>query len=513
MTTTPNWMALAPFRHQAIEFELNRNKRQHAYRMEQGTGKTKVACDKSIHLFLEDKIDAMVVIAPNGVHRNWIEREVPKHFAKCEFPFATLLWRPGTTKAFEAAQAAMLKTDQPVDIGSGISITGRTFRIVAINIEAFRRKNNPAEKFLKKFLTKHRTHLIVDESSQIKTPTAAQSRRVRSCGRLAECRSILTGTMITQGPLDSYAQFDFLKSGALGFDSFTAFKAYYAEIEDRPIPGSPIDPQTGKQPTHQHIKGFKNMEELHQRMAAMSSVWLKKDCLDLPDKVYEPPRFCEMTPEQARLYNEARREILVWLDQHQHLTIRNCLSRMLRLSQITGGFFPTDQERDPQPIEGGNSKIDGLFGILEELQPTDKVIVWARFIPELRLIARELKANYAGGVSRWWGEVPEDVRSVELDRFMNDPSRRFWVGQPHSGGYGLTLTAASHVIYYSNDFSYEARAQSEDRAHRIGQTNKVTYWDLVAPNTIDEKVLGVLNVKKEMASFFSTPLELARWIA
>jgi SNF2 family DNA or RNA helicase len=153
-----------------------------------------------------------------------------------------------------------------------------------------------------------------------------------------------------------------------------------------------------------------------------------------------------------------------------------------------------------------------MLGILEELQPTDKVLIWARFVPELRLIAKELKANYAGGVSRWWGEVPEDVRSVELDRFMQDPARRFWVGQPHSGGYGLTLTEANHVIYYSNDFSYEARAQSEDRAHRIGQERKVTYWDLTCPRTIDEKVLKVLNDKREMAKFFSSPLDLARWI-
>jgi len=245
----------------------------------------------------------------------------------------------------------------------------------------------------------------------------------------------------------------------------------------------------------------------------MSSLWLKKDCLDLPDKVYEPPRFCEFTPEMRRIYDQALKEILVWLDENQTLTIRHCLTRLLRLGQITGGFVPSDVEREAQPIEGGNPKIDGMMGIIEELQPHDKVIVWARFLPELRLIAQTLKAYYPGGVSRWWGEIKEDVRSVELDKFMNDPTRRFWIGQQHSGGFGLTLTAASHVIYYSNDFSYEARAQSEDRAHRIGQHNKVTYWDLLVPKSIDEKVLQVLAHKRGMADFFSAPIEIAKWVA
>jgi SNF2 family DNA or RNA helicase len=499
----PEWMALAPFQHQLQEFAQNKNKRNHAYRMEQGTGKTKVACDKSIHLFLENKIDAMVVVTLNGVHRNWIEREVPKHFAKVPFKVKTLLWRPGKTKKFEEECKAMLEPD---------AVGARTMRIVAINLEALRRKNSGAEKFLRKFLPKFRSHMIVDESSHIKTPTAAQSRRTRSLGRLADCRSTLTGTMITQGPFDAYSQFDYLKVGALGFDTYTAFKGYYAEIEDQPIPGAPIDPKTGKPPTHQVVAKYKNMDVLKERMDAMSSIWLKKDCLDLPDKVYEPPRYVDMTPEQARLYAEARTEILVWLEEHQHLTIRNCLSRMLRLSQITGGFLPSDEDREAQPIEGGNPKVDGMLNVIEELEPDAKVIVWARFVPELRLIAQELRNHFGGRVSRWWGEIKEDVRSVELDCFMNDPARRFWVGQPHSGGFGVTLTAASHVIYFSNDFSYEARAQSEDRAHRIGQVNKVTYWDLVVPRSIDEKVLAVLGVKKEMAGYFSSPKELARWI-
>jgi SNF2 family DNA or RNA helicase len=234
--------------------------------------------------------------------------------------------------------------------------------------------------------------------------------------------------------------------------------------------------------------------------------------LDLPDKVYEPPRECPMTPEQNRIYQDARRQIMIQLDEERHLTIRHALTRLLRLSQITGGHVPSDDDRQAQPIEGGNSKIDATMGIIETLEPDVKTIVWARFVPELRIISRELNAAYAGGVSRWWGEIPEDVRSHELDVFMNDPQRRFWVGQQHSGGYGLTITAATNVIYYSNDFSYRARSQSEDRAHRIGQTNKVTYWDLVCPGTIDLKVLAVLQDKREMADFFSTPGDIVRWL-
>lgn len=497
-----SWMGLVPYAKQLEAYEVSKTKRHFAYRMEQGTGKTKISCDKAIHLFLDDKIDALVVVAPNGVHRNWIEREVPKHFRLVPFKWRTLLWTGKKTKAFEAELKAFMAPNDGE----------RVMRIIAINIEALRRKTGDAEKYLRKFLPKFRAFMLVDESSNIKSISAAQTRRTTSVGRLAECRAILSGTMITQGPLDAYAQFNFLKVGALGYDNWTAFKSYYAEWQDKNIPGAQPDPRTGKIPTHKDLVRYKNMDELKRRMDEMSFVCRKVDMVDLPDKVYEPPRLIQMTEEQKRLYQDALKEILIWLDEHRTLTIRHALTRLLRLSQITGGHLPSDEEREAQPIEGPNPKIDGMMGIIEELEPEAKVIVWSRFVPELRLIARELNHNYKGGVSRWWGEIKEDVRSYELDCFMNDPKRRFWVGQQHSGGYGLTLTAATNVIYYSNDFSYEARAQSEDRAHRIGQTNKVTYWDLAVPGTIDMKVLAVLRDKREMAEFFSTPGDIVRWL-
>jgi hypothetical protein len=505
----PEWMVFPPFSNQAACFERGRQKTAWGFLMEQGTGKSKSFCDKSIHLFLQEKIDAMVVIAPNGVHRNWIEIEVPTHMARV--PVVSFLWLSSKTgtKKFMADAEAFLQEKAPRIGGK------RAIKVLAVNTETFQRKGSKAFTYLCRFMRAHRTHLGVDESSQIKTWSATRSREVRKLRKFATARGIMTGTPVTTGPINFFSQFEFLKEGALGFSSYTAFKAYHAEWREERHPGGGFmyNPATGKRDkakTYPVLVKYRHLDELLAKVSAMAHLARKVDCLDLPDKIYIK-RPVEMTDEQAALYRKVRNEVLIYLKEDRTLTIMHALSRMMRLSQVSGGFIPSDQEKKALPIPGENAKLQSSLSIIDEMGPDDKLIIWARFIPELEMISRVLEDNWPGRVARWWGDIKEADRSSEKDEFQ-DGNRRFFVGQQHSGGYGITLTAANHVVYYSNSFSLEARLQSEDRAHRIGQKRNVTYYDLLATGTIDHKVMAVLRAQQDLADIFKKPAEIISWL-
>lgn len=475
----------------------------YGYLMEQGTGKSKSFLDKSIHLFKLGKIDAIGVLAPNGVHRNWIEIEVPSH-VEGVVPIEVFLWRSDKagTKWFQEAAEKFLRPKPGV------------LKILAVNTESFQRKGSKAFTYLCRFMKKNRTHLGVDESSTIKTPSATRSREVRKLGKFATARAIMTGTVVTTGPFNFYSQFEFLKPGALGFTNYTAFKAYYAEWKRVPNPSGKetFNIETRRMDrTIPEIVAYRNLDELKRRVASMSYICRKEDCIDLPPKV-PVLRPCEMKDEQAELYKRVRNEVLIFLKEHRTLTIRASLARMMRLSQVAGGFVPSDQENKARAIDGPNAKLESLLGLIEEMGDEDKLIIWSRFVPELELITAVINDNYAGGVSRWWGVIPEATRGIEKDEFQNNPSRRFFVGQQHSGGYGITLTAANQVAYFTNSFSLEARLQSEDRAHRIGQTRSVTYHDIIATGSIDFKILKVLRAQQELAEMFKKVDDVIDWL-
>jgi SNF2 family DNA or RNA helicase len=169
----------------------------------------------------------------------------------------------------------------------------------------------------------------------------------------------------------------------------------------------------------------------------------------------------------------------------------------MRLHQIVCGHVKLD---DGRVVELPNNRIKELMSIVEECD--GKMIIWATYRHDIEAISKALKTEYGmNSVGTYYGDTDTEERQRVLAEFQKpDSELRFFVGNPVTGGYGLTLTQASVVVYYSNSFDLEKRLQSEDRAHRIGQTRNVTYIDLIAVNTVDEKIVKALRNKIDIAT-------------
>ena len=179
----------------------------------------------------------------------------------------------------------------------------------------------------------------------------------------------------------------------------------------------------------------------------------------------------------------------------------------MRLQQITCGHF-TDDTGSVQPIE--NNRVNELMDVLEDVE--GKAIIWAHYQYDINKIIKAVVEKYGpGSVVDYYGLTDKDDRQDNIDKFMNDPECRFFVGTPSTGGYGLTLTSANTVIYYSNGYDLEKRLQSEDRAHRIGQKKSVTYVDIICDQTVDTKIVQSLRKKLNIASEVMGE-ELKKWI-
>ena len=446
-----------PFDHQRKAFYISRDKKSFALLMEQGTGKTKVIIDNAAYLYGKGEITALVVIAPNGVHRNWI-REVNTHMPD---------WCPRSSFYYTAGmnKKRIAEYDETFAVENSL-------KIFTFNVEAF--TSPKAIYYMQKILVANKVMLVVDESSRIKRPGAKRTKIITKFGKQADFKRIMTGTPVTKGAEDVYSQFKFLDPQILGYDSFYSFKAQYC------IMGGFENRQ---------VVSYQNIDELTRNIDGHSFRVLKKDCLDLPSKIYQR-HYVEMTPEQSKLYQNMKKSFVAELDG-ETIDAPEAITRLLRLQQILCGWFPSDE--GIQPINDENPRIEALKEILSNID--SKVIIWARFKADLRAIERalgELAVSYHG-------DVTTDARELAVDRFQNDPKIKYFIGQPQSGGIGLTLTAAEYAIYYSNSFDLEQRMQSEDRCHRIGTKNNVTYIDIETRKSVDSKIIKALRDKKNIA--------------
>lgn len=477
-----------PMRHQLAAVNMSLHEPFYAYLMEQGTGKTKVVIDRVQNLFAQNKLDAFLILAPNGVHANWITEQFVDHFRADLFPLHAVVFRSGaSSKAYKASIEELFAPRDP---------TKRRLTVLSVNIESLALSASAyalCQKFLKHY--PNRAFIALDESSGIKSPGITTSKRAHTLRQLAAYRAIMTGTEVTQGPLDFYSQFQFLYPGLLGCPNFATFKAHYAEWRERVV-GAPGQ----KQRKYNELVRYKNLEQLKARVAKYSFQIRKKDCLDLPEKVYQT-RPLVMGAEQRAVYNTVRQRVLaeLGLDARsggmQSITTQHVLTKSIRLSQIAGGFATLD-DGTVKPLP--NAKLAALLAQIEEIPADAQVIIWARFVAELNAICAALgDANCA----KYWGEIGKADRIEGVEEFKAG-TRRFMVAQQRAGGKGHTWIQGTFVIYYSNTFSWEDRSQSEDRAHRIGQTKNVTYIDLIAEDTIDAKIIKALKFKKDVAEFF-----------
>jgi SNF2 family DNA or RNA helicase len=405
------------------------------------------------------------------VYDNWVKGEIPTHLPD-DIERMIVRWTPSTAKKFQEDMKELVYGEF-----DGL-------KVFVMNVEALSTPRGTKAAYF--FLKENPDNImVVDESTTIKNRKATRTKNIMMLAKDATYKRILTGSPVTKSPMDLYSQCMFLSPEALGFSSYYAFQNRYALVQKRKMGTRAF----------QEIVGYRRLDELNLKLDRFSNRILKEQCLDLPDKMYIR-RDVELTDEQKRVYKQMKKLALAKLDNGELATTASVLTQIMRLQQICCGHLQPD-EGEIQALD--NNRLRELLEITDELQ--GKAIIWATYTHDIQQVANALRDRFGPeAVATYYGATPQDERQEIVERFQEkDGPLRFFVGQPKTGGYGITLTAANTVIYYSNSYDLEIRLQSEDRAHRIGQSRKVTYIDLVSPDTIDEKVLKALRSKIDLA--------------
>lgn len=434
-----------------------------------GTGKSFMVINNIAMLYDQGRINAALIVAPKGVYRNWVDSEIPKHMPN-HVEFRAAIWTPTPRKAEKEALDKLFEISEDL-------------KMLIMNIEAL--STEKGVKFASRYLLCHEAFMAIDESTTIKTHTAARAKNAVKVGKQAKYRRIMTGSPVTKSPMDLYQQCEFLSPNCLAIPSYYAFQARYAVTVERTLPSH----------TFKQVVGYRRLDELKEKIDRFAFRVTKDECLDLPDKLYTK-REVELTDAQAQAYNQMKAMALAQIGGGLVSTV-NALTQIMRLHQIVCGHVKMD---DGQIVELPNKRIEELLAVVEESD--GKMIIWANYRHDIEAIKLALAKEYGmNAVGTYYGDTDDDERRRVLEEFQKpDSEMRFFVGNPKTGGYGLTLTAASIVVYYSNSFDLEVRLQSEDRAHRIGQTKNVTYIDLICPRTVDEKIVQALKDKIDIAT-------------
>lgn len=524
-----------PYEHQIEAIKKLYGKSFGALFMEQGTGKSKVAIDIASNLFLEGKINAVLLIAPNGVQKQWAYEQIPEHSS---IPFRIQVWTHSSSRFRREAQEDFIIGEWPGQL-----------KWFCTNVDVFSTKRNIYT--FREYVQNHKTFVIVDESTRIKNPSA--NRTINILYNLAKCikqgkkivdvkplsayRMILTGMMVTNSPYDLWSMFEFLQHNYFHCNYY-AFRAHYGiEVKDtHPVTESifnrfmRLDEMESIRKYHAEGKSpeaiayimntsesnvahilrhpsiltpFKNLEELKQQIEPFSYIIRKDECLDLPPKIYERIEV-EMNSEQKRIYKELIKEFLSIYDEKE-LTVANKVSLIGRLQQVTGGFFPyydtTTGKGKVTQITATNPKLEALKADLDETG-TEVIIIWARFVAELKMINQQLTKSFPQKrISLYYGGTWTEDREKIIKGFK-EGKVDILVANARIAGVGLNLQRSHFHYFYSNSFSLEDRLQAEDRSHRSGQEYAVLYKDIIMKNTVDEKVYKVLAAKKNLLDYF-----------
>ncbi|CAB4165106.1 HELICc domain containing protein [uncultured Caudovirales phage] len=497
-----------PFAHQWKALEASVKKVSFALFMEQGTGKTKVVLDTASYLYQKGLIDGLLVLAPNGVDEQWINRQVPAHVPD-GIRIRAACWSVDRQSMVKAAMTL-----------SAVRVEG-CLAILTMNHDAV--STSRGYDCAERFLTTYRTLMVVDESHAIMTPSATRTKATIALGKLAKARRILTGTPESTGPFNLYSQFQFLDTKILNQPSFIAFKHRYGVFTTnhswRITPSG--EQKSFKYETLQH---YKNVNELYDKVSPYTFSVKKADCLDLPPKMYSV-LYAPLSKEQRSIYDAVKRTGIALLESHTEgspvqlmnteladhqqlldaatspgnkVTLGIKLTTMLRCQQVVGGFV-TDDSGIIRPIDGSIEKCPRMQMFLSHCAASEgKVIIWALFKPELEAIVRLLNKEIGPAVGVYGGVSPK-IREESIDRFRNGDAR-FFVSHTLACGTGLDLPMARSMIYYSTGPSYIQRAQSEDRAHRIGLAGTLSIYDMRADGVpVDQTVADILSARTDGA--------------
>lgn len=480
-----------PMAHQLTALRRSRGARMFAQLGEMGTGKTKELIDEWAMMVELGEVRDLVVVAPKGVYRNWegpretgSTGEMGIHLPERILERCIIVtWRSGGGVHWRRRLELMLANTDP-----------QRPRVLLVNIEALSSVRQ-AEEAMLLVLAARRATVIIDESTRIRTFDANRTEVMLKAGPLAQYRRIASGLITPRSPLDLYSQFEFLDWRILGFRTYHGFKARYA-VTRKLVQQVPRRDGTGTFERKANIVvGYRHIGELRDKIADHSFRVLKDECLDLPPKVYKM-RHVDLTDEQRRIYDSLKRTAQAALPTGDYISAPDILPRLIRMQQVLCGYAVSEDgvERDVPSY-----RLEELMSVLEDHD--GKALIWSPHVRTLNEIVGALQRTYGKqSVVRFWGEVGDAEREEAKVRFQEDHNTRFFVGNPMAGGLGITLTAASLVVYYSNSPDLEHRMQSEDRAHRKGLRHVVTYVDLCALGTIDERWISALRRKMDVAA-------------
>lgn len=444
-----------PFTHQAKAFGIATRLPASALLMAPGTGKTLATIAVAGRRFLDGQITRLLVVAPLSVLPVW-GKEI-RHWAAFNADVRVLTGH--TDKRAEALLDWHYED---------------ALQVAVINFDATWRLEPELFQFVKGQM------MVLDESHKIKSHTANRSKTCHKLGRAAAYRMILTGTPVSQGPLDYFSQYKFLDPSIFG-NSYYSFRARYATMGG----------YGGKQ-----VVGYQNLDELTKKVHAVAFRVRAEDVLDLPPEVHQE-RVVTLGAKARRAYQRLALEAYAELEEAGTITAPLIVTKLLRLAQVTGGFATTDS--------GDVTAIDDakLKALADELETTlgagSKAIIFCRFVPEVEAISALLNKEKIGHVTLYGGTKAD--RGELVERFQTDPECRVFVAQIATGGIGLTLTAADTVIFYSLDYSYDNYEQAMARMQRAGQkAEQVRFVYLVAGDTVDEHVLSAIRGKRDVAA-------------
>lgn len=459
----------APFAHQNKLFAKSALDEEYAFFMEQGTGKTKSLIDTIAAQALDGKIDAAVIVTPKGIMRQWSQDELPKHMSP-DVPY-------------RAMHGKLTGRRHREDLAESMLADKRHLPIFIVNYEQFLSKKALVP--IRDILDTRRVLMASDESTRIGSPSASRTRRMIMMSPLAKTRRIMTGTPTgRRGPFGLYSQLKFLGRQIHGFDTYAEFKSNFG------IFSKGYDRRSRQE--YPVLEGYKNIHQLHDILDEYSFRVTKDECFDLPPKTFQKV-YVELCDEQRRFYDDVKANVITDPD----LSVPNALVRMLRLQQIACGYKPVAEDSLELDLDWQMERLGVIRDLVDDSD--GKVVVWSRFSAPIDTLMIE----FGGEAVRYDGTMKQRDRDRSEQRFKEDPTIRIFVGNPAAAGIGLNLQVASTCIYHSNSFSYEDRVQSEDRVHRYGMTNKVTYYDVIAEDTVDEYVQECIEEKKDVAELIN----------
>ncbi len=459
--------------HQRLAFDRSWQEETFAWLMDPRMGKTKLFIDNAAALYEAGKINTAFVLAPNGVHRNWL-LELQKHMPE-RIPHAAAFYRSGTVN--KEITRVLERKD--------------CLRFVTVNVEALSHKSGLD--FCLRLLKGSTAIGAVDESHRFKTPSSKRTRNGWKLRAHLPYRRILSGTAVSIGYQDLYGQYAFLDPAIIGCRTYTEFKTMFCVM-------------VGEYNT---IVGYKNIPYLLKKLGPWTFSATREEYMaHLPPQdwvEYET----SMSPEQTVVYRQLR-DLLLTEWQGHIIDAPLPITKVLRLQQVTAGHLPGPDDGTWVPLPC--PRIDDAVELAQTKLPAgSKGIVWAIWRADIvQLSAAFRKAGLT--CVTYYGDDGNEQAAANLHQWQHDTETKWLIGTPRKGGVGFPMHQADTVINYSYSFSYEDWKQSQDRNHGPMQTRPCVYYNLVAPGTINRRVLQVLAKRRDVAAVLRDPATFRQWL-